>query len=610
MSMRHTTKISQGHSYPHALLVESVHPPKGPRQRTSCSLGSLAPGPREQGRALARTIEVSLGGQRLLEPTAPQSAPTVEQAPPGSKPPRPPARARQPAAQGGPVAPAGGALEAAREAGPGPVGHQMGQQLGLEAMLPRVGVSARARLLSDVMTLHRLSVPRSEPAKPEWFRRTALGDMLGTAVSTRTEDALYRHRDTRHPPREQRERELAERETALFKLEETISRYDLTSTSFEGPAGRNRPAKRGDARDQRPDGKPGLVGVGLDRDGCPQAPESFAGHRQDRSPGPAMLARLKQRTGQTAGATVVVARGMASEENLAQLRAQGVHYMVAGRQEERHAWLAELAADDWDEVLRPPSPRTPHQHKSRVPSKRRQQGNDVDVLGRSAGREEKARAIRQTHEQRRREALEALRGRIEQGPLKETAKSHHGRGRLKERPPRVARSYRIAYDAARQPLSWQEDTGKKAVAEPLDGRDVLKPDRQELSADELWRTYTLLTRGEAAFRALKSPLMERPSFHHLQRRTETHIVLCILAYHLLGAIEKKFVDPGMHPSWWSIRQPLSTHQVVTVVLSTSNGPTLQMRQGTTPEPTHRALYATLRIPLAVMQPKIWHENVP
>src|SRR5436190_21543813 len=50
--------------------------------------------------------------------------------------------------------------------------------------------------------------------------------------------------------------------------------------------------------------------------------------------------------------------------------------------------------------------------------------------------------------------------------------------------------------------------------------------------------YTLLTRMEAAFRAMKSPLMERPIFHHLQRRTETHIFLCIVAYHLLVAIEK------------------------------------------------------------------------
>src|SRR5439155_13903886 len=147
----------------------------------------------------------------------------------------------------------------------------------------------------------------------------------------------------------------------------------------------------------------------------------------------------------------------------------GLHYMVAGRQAERDAWLAELEADDWEEVYRTPSPRNPHQRKSRVQIKRRQQGHEVYVLCLSAGREEKDRAIRQTHEQRLLEDLEALRRRIEKGQLKDTAKIHQGIGRLQERHPRVARYYRIAYDAAQKRLAWQEDTGKKAIAEQLDG---------------------------------------------------------------------------------------------------------------------------------------------
>ena len=43
---------------------------------------------------------------------------------------------------------------------------------------------------------------------------------------------------------------------------------------------------------------------------------------------------------------------------------------------------------------------------------------------------------------------------------------------------------------------------------------------------------------------MKSPLMERPIFHHLEHRVQTHIFLCVLAYHLLVAIEKRFLDQG------------------------------------------------------------------
>jgi hypothetical protein len=81
-------------------------------------------------------------------------------------------------------------------------------------------------------------------------------------------------------------------------------------------------------------------------------------------------------------------------------------------------------------------------------------------------------------------------------------------------------------------------------------------------------------RIEAAFRAMKSPLAERPVFHQLQHRTRTHIFLCVLAYHLLMAIRKPFLDRGVLTSWWTLRQQLSTHQVVTVLLPTGNGQVL------------------------------------
>jgi hypothetical protein len=124
MYLRKTTKISKGKTSAHYLLVESVHISKGPRQRTICSLGSLAPGPLEQWRALARKVEASLAGQLSLESAAPQSETIVEKTRTGSK------RPRSPAVQGVPVDPEPVALEEAREAGSVHVGHQMGTSWG------------------------------------------------------------------------------------------------------------------------------------------------------------------------------------------------------------------------------------------------------------------------------------------------------------------------------------------------------------------------------------------------------------------------------------------------------------------------------------------------
>ena len=608
MYIRKTKRVYKDKTYTNHLLVESVLTPKGPRQRTLCSLGSLKPAPRKDWLALAHKMQAALQGQLSLQAPPAEMEPLVQRARKG--------RVRQQASekiseQSSIIAIDTDRVETEehREAGPVHVGHQIWRQLGLGEILRRAGLSERACVLSEVMTLNRLIFPLSELAMSDWIRRTAMGDILGTHFSELNEDALYRNLDRLHPKREQIERELAEREKTLFNLDDMVYLYDLTSTYFEGQAETNPQAKRGYSRDKRPDCKQVLVGLVLDRDGFPKAHEIFEGNRQDRSTVDEMLQILEKRTGKHPGSTVVVDRGMAYEENLEQIRAHGLHYLVAGRQSERNEWLDDFEKEaDWEEVIRMPSPCNPFQKKSRVQIKRRQKGSEVYILCLSEGREEKDRAIRVKQEERLIKDLERLKERVEKGHLKKTEKIHQAIGRLQERYPRVARYYRIQYQGEPQILSWQEDLEKKAIAEKLDGSYVLRTDRQDLTADEIWRTYMLLTRVEAAFRSMKSPLMERPIFHHLKHRTQTHIFLCVLAYHLLAAIEKRFLDQGIHTSWWSIRQQLSTHQVATVVLPTNNGMVLKIRKGGTPEPDQKKIYEVLKIPCQVMKPiKTWDE---
>jgi transposase len=366
----------------------------------------------------------------------------------------------------------------------------------------------------------------------------------------------------------------------------------------------------GYSRDKRPDCKQVVVGLVLDRDGFPKAHEVFDGNVQDRSTVGRMLDILEERTGKKANGTVIVDRGMAYDENLEQIRARSLHYLVAGLQSERNEWLDELEKeDDWEQVVRTPSPRNPFQKKSRVEVKRRQKGDEVYILCRSEGRQDKDRAIRETHEGKLLLDLRKLQERVAKGRLKKEEKIHQAIGRIKERYPRVARYHRIEYDSEHKNLSSYEEIEKKAIAERLDGSYVLKTDRKDLTADEIWRTYILLTRVEDAFRDMKSPLMERPIFHHLKNRAQTHIFLCVLAYHLLATIEHRFLQHGVHTSWWTLRQELSTHQVVTVVLPTTDGRVLRIRKGTVPEPVHREIYATLGIPREIMNPvKTWHRE--
>jgi transposase len=605
--IKRTKRTLRGKIYTNHLLVESVATERGPRHRVICSLGSLGPAPKAQWLKLAHHLQDSLGGQEsFLEQSAQEQA-LVQKA--------------TWAAKGKKKRNAGGDIninleevevEEARQAGAVHVGHQIWQRLGLDQILAGVGFSHKTCLLTQVMTLNRLIEPSSELAMSEWVARSALSDILKEDFSQLNEDRLYRNMDRLYGQRGPIEAGLRAEEKTLFSLKESILLYDLTSTYFEGLCLSNPKAKRGYSRDSRPDCKQVVVGLVLDGEGFPKAHEIFAGNRSDSTTVADMLAVLQKRVGKSKDATVVVDRGMAKPENLATIQAAGYHWLVAAAQPERVCYFDQYEEQaGWQEIVREPSPRNEGQHKMRVLVKpaHSPDGSQSIALCWSEGRTQKDRAIRQKQEIRFLADIEKLGRRIALGRLRTAAKIYEAIGRLKERYPRVARYYQLAYDEQQCELRCLEDLERKQKAESLDGSYLLKSSRNDLSAEDIWRTYVLLTRVEAAFRAMKSPLCERPIFHRLERRVETHIFLCVLAYHLLVCIERAFLDQGIHTSWETLRRQLSTHQVVTVRLPTTDGQAFTIRRDTRPEQIHRDIYRVLRVSERILSPIMrWTQN--
>ncbi|MBO0758290.1 MAG: IS1634 family transposase [Bradyrhizobiaceae bacterium] len=617
MYIRKSIRTYKGKTYTNYVLVESVTTPNGPRQKTICSLGDLSPRPREQWLELARKIEDALVGQvRLLDRDDAEVAKIVDRV--RARQPHP---AREVAEPSTPLPRAGGGTlikvdpsrvttEQHREAGPVHVGYQFWQRLGLDQILQDCGLSAVVCRLACVMTLNRLIAPASEHAMPAWIRRTALGDILGVSFDALEEDPLYQVLDKLHPHRAAIEAALIERERSLFNLDQTIYLYDLTSTYFEGLCARNPKAKLGHSRDKRSDCKQVVVGLVVNRDGFPLAHEIFAGNTRDHRTLGTMLDHLGERVELKQGATIVIDRGMAFDDNLAELKSRKLHYIVASRQPERNQWLAEFEdTDGFVPVLREPSPLNPGQRKTTIEAKLcADSADETYVLCRSEQRIAKDRAIRAKHEQQLLADIEKLSERVTKGQLVKVEKINQAIGRLRERYPRVARYHPLSYDEKTATFVSAFDADKHRTAEQLDGCYLLKTDRKDLTADEIWRVYTLLTRAENAFRDMKSPLVMRPIFHHLEHRSDTHIFVCLLAYHLLTAIEKTLLDQGIHTSWASVRDTLKTHQVCTIVLPTDNGSCLRIRKAATPESDVEQIYRNLAVPSQVIAPKhTWTE---
>ncbi len=355
MYIRQTISKQGKKTYTNYILVESIATPKGPRQRTICSLGNLKPRSREKWLELAQKVERELSGQQSLFSEEPdhEAEAIVEKARAH--------RSRETKRNGPPpsessiveIYPDKVELEHAREAGPVHVGVEMYKRLGIDQILARCGFSENARHLTLAMVMNRLISPMSEHAMPGWIMSTALSDLLGCDLSKINDDKLYLNLDRLYPERVRIETELAEQERNLFSLDETVFFYDLTSTYFEGLMLGNPNARRGYSRDGRPDCKQVVLGMVINGEGFPRAHEVFAGNRRDSTTVDEMLCALEKRTGVKEGATVVVDRGMSSDENLNQIAAHKYHYLVACRQSERAQWLSEFEeSEGWNEIYR------------------------------------------------------------------------------------------------------------------------------------------------------------------------------------------------------------------------------------------------------------------
>ena len=98
------------------------------------------------------------------------------------------------------------------------------QALGLdtwpEKKLPRGREDVPWGLMAAVLVIARLCEPSSElHIAEDWFRRTALDDLLGLPEAKVNDDRLYRALDRILPHKDTLETHLKERLGTLFKLE-------------------------------------------------------------------------------------------------------------------------------------------------------------------------------------------------------------------------------------------------------------------------------------------------------------------------------------------------------------------------------------------------------
>ena len=116
--------------------------------------------------------------------------------------------------------------------------------VGLEAACERLLPPGKERIswvkMAAVLVAARLCEPSSEPHIAEdWYRRTALCDLLQLGDEEVNKDRLYRALDHLLAHKAALEAHLSQRCGELFAVANEVLLYDVTSTYFEGLAEAN-----------------------------------------------------------------------------------------------------------------------------------------------------------------------------------------------------------------------------------------------------------------------------------------------------------------------------------------------------------------------------------
>lgn len=219
---------------------------------------------------------------------------------------------------------------------------------------------------------------------------------------------------------------------------------------------------------------------------------------------------------------------------------------------------------------------------------------EVYLLCKSKPKELKEKSIQGRLEKILLEHLARLEKSIAAGRLKKRDKIHQRIGRLRERYSKVAQYYdmELQEEESQLKLSYKR---REDIKERPSGTYLLRTNRQDLSEEEIWQLYSLLTQVEDSFRSLKSHLGMRPIYHQREGRAEAHIFLSLLAYHLLHSIEAVLRAKGDHRSWKTIKEALSSQARVTVSLAAQNGLGYHIRLCTIPEKEHLEIYQALHL---------------
>jgi hypothetical protein len=478
-------------------------------------------------------------------------------------------------------------------------------KLDMDSILKDCGFDIKQISIAKAVIIGRLIHAQSDIGTWRWFKnRTSLIEMMPIDLNEIGKDAFYEIGDLLLANKEKIENALFEKEKNLFCLEKRVYLYDLTNTYFEGACKGNAKAKRGHSKEKRTDCPLVTLALVVDSQGFPAFSQIYEGNKSEPITLADVLTKIKEDTGNLLNAqkpVLIMDRGIATKDNIALLKENKYPYTVINRRQ-----IEKDYEKDFSEIKEFIESKTnvlpvgweAIDNENTVFVTKKTTTDTANVLVVSTGKTAKELGMDALKETRFITDMENLKKSFSKGNIRIPFKIGERIGKIKAKYPTVGKYYDFELKISAENTVTEIVYTKKIQREQrsiLTGCYVIETTQTDLSPREIWKQYMQLTKVESAFQDLKSELGLRPIFHQTSTRTESHLFIGVLAYHILNSIEFELKCKGDSREWKTIKEVLSTHVRSTIILKGEEKKIYNIRISGTPEVCHNEIYRILNI---------------
>jgi hypothetical protein len=297
----------------------------------------------------------------------------------------------------------------------------------------------------------------------------------------------------------------------LFNQDLDLVFYDLTTLYFESANATSGDLRRfGYSKEHRSDCTQVVLGLLVDKDGVPVGYQLFPGNTGEAKTLTPILEKLKTKY-HIRNVVMVADRGLISQDNLEELRGSGMGFIIGKR-------LWAMSEEEQQKVLDKSRYRALDAKGEVLIRETLTPEGDRLILTWSQTRAERDAKLRDV-------VIDRIRTQIKKTTTAKRFVTHKG-----------YRQYLKGLDGGSPRLNHE------AIRES-EKRDgffgvVTGVPAAQLKAEDVFDRYRDLWRIEDAFGEIKGPLETRPMFHWVDRRIQSHVLLCLLAYYVEAVITR------------------------------------------------------------------------